>query len=112
MDSTGYESRLKRENVAADSKKLGMAHHKSCECCDTSAPVSGSAHFPKSFIYLYTYSRRGSICSGLDSCFLGYVCKSLLLFLHLFPLNLIILRFDVNVLWGLGLFSNYLSKEF
>ena len=45
--------------------------------------------------YLYSYSQRGSIYSGLYSCSLGCVREFLLLFLHWFPLNLIILKVDV-----------------
>jgi hypothetical protein len=42
-------------------------------------------------LYLYSYSQRGSIYSGLYSCSLGYVHELLLLFLHWLPLNLVIL---------------------
>nr|AIY61992.1 NADH dehydrogenase subunit 4 [Silvestritermes holmgreni]AQP29281.1 NADH dehydrogenase subunit 4 [Silvestritermes heyeri] len=50
-------------------------------------------------LYLYSYSQHGSIYSGLYSCSLGYVREFLLLFLHWFPLNLIILKVDVAVFW-------------
>lgn len=50
-------------------------------------------------LYLYSYSQHGSVYSGLYSCSLGYVREFLLLFLHWFPLNLIILRVDVTVFW-------------
>ena len=50
-------------------------------------------------LYLYSYSQHGSIYSGLYSCSLGHVRKFLLLFLHWFPLNLIILKVDVTVFW-------------
>jgi len=50
-------------------------------------------------LYLYSYSEHGSIYSGLYSCSLGYVREFLLLFLHWFPLNLIILKVDVAVFW-------------
>nr|QXI86599.1 NADH dehydrogenase subunit 4 [Astalotermes sp. D JRA-2021a] len=50
-------------------------------------------------LYLYSYSQHGSIYSGLYSCSLGYVREFLLLFLHWFPLNLIILSVDVSVFW-------------
>nr|YP_009350489.1 NADH dehydrogenase subunit 4 [Orientotermes emersoni]AQP27187.1 NADH dehydrogenase subunit 4 [Orientotermes emersoni] len=50
-------------------------------------------------LYLYSYSQHGSIYSGLYSCSLGYVREFLLLFLHWFPLNLIILKVDVTVFW-------------
>ena len=48
-------------------------------------------------LHLYSYSQHGSIYSGLYSCSLGYVREFLLLFLHWFPLNLIILKVDVTV---------------
>jgi NADH-ubiquinone oxidoreductase chain 4 len=50
-------------------------------------------------LYLYSYSQHGSVYSGLYSCSLGYVREFLLLFLHWFPLNLIILKVDVTVFW-------------
>nr|AQP30313.1 NADH dehydrogenase subunit 4 [Astalotermes cf. obstructus RDCT140] len=50
-------------------------------------------------LYLYSYSQHGSVYSGLYSCSLGYVREFLLLFLHWFPLNLIILSVDVSVFW-------------
>jgi NADH-ubiquinone oxidoreductase chain 4 len=50
-------------------------------------------------LYLYSYSQHGSVYSGSYSCSLGYVREFLLLFLHWFPLNLIILRADVAVFW-------------
>lgn len=50
-------------------------------------------------LYLYSYSQHGSIYSGLYSCSLGYAREFLLVFLHWFPLNLIILKVDVAVFW-------------
>nr|URH16666.1 NADH dehydrogenase subunit 4 [Embiratermes neotenicus] len=50
-------------------------------------------------LYLYSYSQHGSVYSGVYSCSLGYVREFLLLFLHWFPLNLIILKVDVAVFW-------------
>nr|QZK22086.1 NADH dehydrogenase subunit 4 [Amitermes sp. QLD_231] len=50
-------------------------------------------------LYLYSYSQHGSVYSGLYSCSLGYVREFLLVFLHWFPLNLIILKVDVAVFW-------------
>nr|QXT44461.1 NADH dehydrogenase subunit 4 [Apicotermitinae gen. H sp. CMRT160] len=50
-------------------------------------------------LYLYSYSQHGSVYSGLYSCSLGYVREFLLLFLHWFPLNLVILSVDVSVFW-------------
>nr|QZK22190.1 NADH dehydrogenase subunit 4 [Amitermes sp. QLD_299] len=50
-------------------------------------------------LYLYSYSQHGSVYSGLYSCSLGYAREFLLVFLHWFPLNLIILKVDVAVFW-------------
>nr|YP_009351672.1 NADH dehydrogenase subunit 4 [Globitermes sulphureus]AQP30348.1 NADH dehydrogenase subunit 4 [Globitermes sulphureus] len=50
-------------------------------------------------LYLYSYSQHGSIYSGIYSCSLGYVREFLLLFMHWFPLNLVILKVDVTVFW-------------
>nr|QZK21319.1 NADH dehydrogenase subunit 4 [Amitermes sp. ANIC 0041] len=50
-------------------------------------------------LYLYSYSQHGSVYSGLYSCSLGYAREFLLMFLHWFPLNLIILKVDVAVFW-------------
>nr|WES82265.1 NADH dehydrogenase subunit 4 [Amitermes sp.] len=50
-------------------------------------------------LYLYSYSQHGSVYSGLYSCSLGYTREFLLMFLHWFPLNLIILKVDVAVFW-------------
>nr|YP_009351373.1 NADH dehydrogenase subunit 4 [Foraminitermes rhinoceros]AQP29422.1 NADH dehydrogenase subunit 4 [Foraminitermes rhinoceros] len=50
-------------------------------------------------LYLYSYSQHGSVYSGLYSCSLGYVREFLLLFLHWFPLNLVILSADISVFW-------------
>lgn len=48
-------------------------------------------------LYLYSYSQHGFIYSGLYTCSLGYVREFLLLFLHWFPLNMVVLRVDVAV---------------
>nr|AQP29027.1 NADH dehydrogenase subunit 4 [Nasutitermes matangensis]AQP30502.1 NADH dehydrogenase subunit 4 [Nasutitermes matangensis] len=50
-------------------------------------------------LYLYSYSQHGSVYSGVYSCSLGYVREFSLLFLHWFPLNLVILKVDVSVFW-------------
>nr|YP_009350866.1 NADH dehydrogenase subunit 4 [Pseudacanthotermes militaris]AQP27970.1 NADH dehydrogenase subunit 4 [Pseudacanthotermes militaris] len=50
-------------------------------------------------LYMYSYSQHGSVYSGLYTCSLGYVREFLLLFLHWFPLNFIILSVDVAVFW-------------
>ena len=48
-------------------------------------------------LYLYSYSQHGYTYSGLYSCSLGYLREFLLLFLHWFPLNSVILKEDFTV---------------
>lgn len=43
-------------------------------------------------LYLYSYSQHGKIYSGKFSCYSGYIREYLLLFLHWFPLNLLIVK--------------------
>nr|ARH54515.1 NADH dehydrogenase subunit 4 [Nosodendron fasciculare] len=50
-------------------------------------------------LYLYSYSQHGKIYSGMYSFSLGYMREYLLLFLHWFPLNLLILKSDYFILW-------------
>nr|YP_010946643.1 NADH dehydrogenase subunit 4 [Margattea cuspidata]WGO57361.1 NADH dehydrogenase subunit 4 [Margattea cuspidata] len=50
-------------------------------------------------LYLFSYSQHGMMYSGLYSCSLGYVREFLLLFLHWFPLNLLILCVDYMIIW-------------
>nr|QWQ55620.1 NADH dehydrogenase subunit 4 [Ruidocollaris sinensis] len=50
-------------------------------------------------LYLYSYSQHGTMFSGFYSCSGGYVREYLLLLLHWLPLNLLILRGDVWILW-------------
>nr|QAX91267.1 NADH dehydrogenase subunit 4 [Parrhinotermes sp. A MW-2019] len=50
-------------------------------------------------VYMYSYSQHGSYFSGVYSCSLGYSREFLLLFMHWFPLNFIILKVDVAVFW-------------
>nr|YP_010946630.1 NADH dehydrogenase subunit 4 [Margattea nimbata]WGO57348.1 NADH dehydrogenase subunit 4 [Margattea nimbata] len=50
-------------------------------------------------LYLFSYSQHGMLYSGLFCCSLGYVREFLLLFLHWFPLNLLILCSDMMVIW-------------
>nr|WHM51753.1 NADH dehydrogenase subunit 4 [Reticulitermes virginicus] len=50
-------------------------------------------------LYMYSYSQHGALFSGLYSCSLGYVREFVLLFLHWFPLNLVILKVDLTVFW-------------
>nr|AIY62083.1 NADH dehydrogenase subunit 4 [Parrhinotermes browni] len=50
-------------------------------------------------VYMFSYSQHGSYFSGVYSCSLGYSREFLLLFLHWFPLNFVILKVDVVVFW-------------
>nr|WGO57920.1 NADH dehydrogenase subunit 4 [Episymploce forficula] len=50
-------------------------------------------------LYLFSYSQHGMIYSGMYSCSLGYTREFLLLFLHWFPLNLLILKSDIIMFW-------------
>nr|YP_010586929.1 NADH dehydrogenase subunit 4 [Agria mihalyii]UZZ45800.1 NADH dehydrogenase subunit 4 [Agria mihalyii] len=50
-------------------------------------------------LYLYAYSQHGKIFSGGYSFSGGSVREFLLLFLHWFPLNLLILKGDMCMLW-------------
>lgn len=50
-------------------------------------------------LYIYSYSQHGKIYSGVYSCSMGYTREYLLLFLHWFPLNLLILKSEPCILW-------------
>lgn len=50
-------------------------------------------------LYLYAYRQHGKIFSGAYSFSGGSVREFLLLFLHWFPLNLLILKGDICILW-------------
>nr|YP_009590144.1 NADH dehydrogenase subunit 4 [Palesisa nudioculata]QBM09714.1 NADH dehydrogenase subunit 4 [Palesisa nudioculata] len=50
-------------------------------------------------LYLYSYSQHGKIFEGLYSFSGGSIREFLLLFLHWFPLNLLILKSDLCMLW-------------
>nr|AVN67345.1 NADH dehydrogenase subunit 4 [Byrsotria fumigata] len=50
-------------------------------------------------LYMFSYSQHGQMYSGLYACSLGYTREFLLLFLHWFPLNLLILKGDSLMLW-------------
>nr|AVN67503.1 NADH dehydrogenase subunit 4 [Phoetalia pallida] len=50
-------------------------------------------------LYMFSYSQHGQIFSGIYSCSLGSTREFLLLFLHWFPLNLLILKGENLVLW-------------
>nr|QUO98733.1 NADH dehydrogenase subunit 4 [Pseudolimnophila brunneinota] len=50
-------------------------------------------------LYLYAYSQHGKMCLG-NFCFMsGSLREYLLLFLHWFPLNLLIMKSDFCLLW-------------
>nr|YP_010954766.1 NADH dehydrogenase subunit 4 [Falcicornis taibaishanensis]WMW30151.1 NADH dehydrogenase subunit 4 [Falcicornis taibaishanensis] len=51
-------------------------------------------------LFLYAYSQHGKMFSGLYSFSLGSVREYLLLFLHWFPLNIMILKSEFLVLWS------------
>nr|QLY90313.1 NADH dehydrogenase subunit 4 [Drymeia vicana] len=50
-------------------------------------------------LYLYAYSQHGKLFSGVYSFSGGLVREYLLLFLHWFPLNLLILKSEMCMLW-------------
>nr|QNE85785.1 NADH dehydrogenase subunit 4 [Musca autumnalis] len=50
-------------------------------------------------LYLYAYSQHGKLFSGIYSFSGGSIREYLLLFLHWFPLNLLILKGDMCMLW-------------
>nr|QNV11689.1 NADH dehydrogenase subunit 4 [Phyllodromia melanocephala] len=50
-------------------------------------------------LYLYSYSQHGKLYSGSYSFMSGYNREYLLLFLHWFPLNLLILKSESCLLW-------------
>nr|YP_009536190.1 NADH dehydrogenase subunit 4 [Exorista civilis]AYM35221.1 NADH dehydrogenase subunit 4 [Exorista civilis] len=50
-------------------------------------------------LYLYSYSQHGKFFEGIYSFSGGSIREFLLLFLHWFPLNLLILKSDMCMLW-------------
>nr|WJJ67911.1 NADH dehydrogenase subunit 4 [Hypoderma sinense] len=50
-------------------------------------------------LYMYSYSQHGKMFSGVYSFSSGSVREFLILFLHWFPLNLLILKSDMCMLW-------------
>nr|YP_010701764.1 NADH dehydrogenase subunit 4 [Autocrates maqueti]WCK11512.1 NADH dehydrogenase subunit 4 [Autocrates maqueti] len=50
-------------------------------------------------LYLYSFSQHGKIYSGLYSFFMGSLREYLVLLLHWLPLNLLILKGELMVLW-------------
>nr|YP_009349761.1 NADH dehydrogenase subunit 4 [Decma fissa]AQM39793.1 NADH dehydrogenase subunit 4 [Decma fissa] len=50
-------------------------------------------------LYLYSYSQHGMIYSGIYSCSMGYLREYLLLMLHWLPLNILVLKGDLCIMW-------------
>nr|YP_009711020.1 NADH dehydrogenase subunit 4 [Acosmetura nigrogeniculata]QGI24233.1 NADH dehydrogenase subunit 4 [Acosmetura nigrogeniculata] len=50
-------------------------------------------------LFLYSYSQHGMIYSGIYSCSMGYLREYLLLMLHWLPLNILVLKGDLCILW-------------
>nr|UEK21369.1 NADH dehydrogenase subunit 4 [Ligyra sp. 2017] len=50
-------------------------------------------------LYLYSYSQHGKVYSGVYSCSGGYLREYLILFLHWLPLNILIMKADLCMLW-------------
>nr|YP_010610988.1 NADH dehydrogenase subunit 4 [Rhingia xanthopoda]WAP91822.1 NADH dehydrogenase subunit 4 [Rhingia xanthopoda] len=50
-------------------------------------------------LYLYAYSQHGKLYSGIYSFSMGYNREYLLLFLHWFPLNLLVFKSELCLLW-------------
>nr|UFP05758.1 NADH dehydrogenase subunit 4 [Hycleus scutellatus] len=50
-------------------------------------------------LYLYSYTQHGKVYTGLYSFSMGNVREYLLLFLHWFPLNILVLKGELLCLW-------------
>nr|QRW36405.1 NADH dehydrogenase subunit 4 [Sanfilippodytes adelardi] len=50
-------------------------------------------------LFLYSYSQHGKIYSGKYSCSMGMIREYLLLFMHWFPLNLLVIKSEMFMLW-------------
>lgn len=50
-------------------------------------------------LFLYSFSQQGKLYSALYSFSINYTREFLILFLHWFPLNLLILKRDICLLW-------------
>nr|YP_009240894.1 NADH dehydrogenase subunit 4 [Simulium aureohirtum]AKN23381.1 NADH dehydrogenase subunit 4 [Simulium aureohirtum] len=50
-------------------------------------------------LYLYAYSQHGKLLSGFYASSMGFSREYLLLFLHWFPLNLLIMKAEPCILW-------------
>nr|YP_010954805.1 NADH dehydrogenase subunit 4 [Hemisodorcus donckieri]WMW30190.1 NADH dehydrogenase subunit 4 [Hemisodorcus donckieri] len=51
-------------------------------------------------LFLYAYSQHGKLFSGLYSFMMGNIREYLLLFLHWFPLNIMVMKGEFLVLWS------------
>nr|YP_010147618.1 NADH dehydrogenase subunit 4 [Epiphragma mediale]QQV67804.1 NADH dehydrogenase subunit 4 [Epiphragma mediale] len=62
--------------------------------------LAGISFFSASYtLYIYSYSQHGKIYSGTYSFLSSSTREYLLLFLHWFPLNLLILKSEMSLLW-------------
>nr|UFZ12886.1 NADH dehydrogenase subunit 4 [Corydalus sp. 2 YLJ-2021a] len=50
-------------------------------------------------LFLYSFSQHGKVYSGMYSCSTGYMREYLLLFLHWVPLNLLVLKSELCMMW-------------
>nr|AYW52164.1 NADH dehydrogenase subunit 4 [Lamiinae sp. 4 ACP-2013] len=50
-------------------------------------------------LFLYAYSQHGGVYAGIYSIYMGSFREYLLLFLHWFPLNILILKGEIFMLW-------------
>nr|YP_010292332.1 NADH dehydrogenase subunit 4 [Epiphora bauhiniae]ULO26057.1 NADH dehydrogenase subunit 4 [Epiphora bauhiniae] len=50
-------------------------------------------------LYLFSYTQHGKFFQGLYSFYMGVSREYLMLFLHWFPLNLMILKVDYSMIW-------------
>nr|QNP10079.1 NADH dehydrogenase subunit 4 [Ochthebius perpusillus] len=50
-------------------------------------------------LYLYSYTQHGKLISSIYTFSMGYLREYLLLFLHWFPLNLLVLKGEYLILW-------------
>nr|YP_002456251.1 NADH dehydrogenase subunit 4 [Deracantha onos]ABV23672.1 NADH dehydrogenase subunit 4 [Deracantha onos] len=50
-------------------------------------------------LYLYSYSQHGMMYSGIYSCSSGYTREYLLLLLHWIPLNILVLKGELCIMW-------------
>nr|YP_010564697.1 NADH dehydrogenase subunit 4 [Lordithon arcuatus]UZA61074.1 NADH dehydrogenase subunit 4 [Lordithon arcuatus] len=50
-------------------------------------------------LYLYSYTQHGKLNNGIYSFYTGEIREYLLMFLHWFPLNIMVLKSDLFTLW-------------